>query len=250
MISTRSPAPSRSRPPAGPTTAPAGCSPTWRPRSGVAVSPSGRRLLRRRRPGHGAGDRDGSRVPVSRFGRRTFLASSAGVAAGAAAAGGAARRRLPKRPRRGGTAGRDGRAVTLARPAVRCGPAGSRSTALTDPVGVDPDGCSFAWTLQAPGRGPWPRRPTASWCGAPTPPGPGSCGTAVPCASARQAFVAYGGPALAADAAYQWTVQPRRAAGRWGPVSAPGPLHHRRCATRTGRPSGCARPAPRRSPTA
>src|SRR6202041_1478175 len=39
--------------------------------------------------------------------------------------------------------------------------------------------------------------------------------------SARQAFVAYGGPSLAADAAYEWTVQPRGPAGRWGPVSAP-----------------------------
>ena len=38
--------------------------------------------------------------------------------------------------------------------------------------------------------------------------------------SARQAFVAYGGAALAADAAYQWTVQAQGAAG-WGPVSAP-----------------------------
>jgi len=32
--------------------------------------------------------------------------------------------------------------------------------------------------------------------------------------------VTYGGPALAADAAYQWTVQARSTAG-WGPVAAP-----------------------------
>ena len=51
---------------------------------------SGRAVLRRRRPEHGARHRIGrGGVVVSRFGRRTFLASSAGVAAGAAAAGGA-----------------------------------------------------------------------------------------------------------------------------------------------------------------
>ena len=39
--------------------------------------------------------------------------------------------------------------------------------------------------------------------------------------SARQAFVAYTGPTLAADAAYRWTVEARGPGARWGPASAP-----------------------------
>ena len=91
---------------------------------------------------------------------------------------------------------------------------------LTNPVGIDPDGCSFAWTLQATGR--------AAAQGAfrivvrRTDPGhAGPAWDSGPVQSARQAFVAYDGPALAADAAYRWTVQCQDAAGRWGPMSAP-----------------------------
>ena len=90
---------------------------------------------------------------------------------------------------------------------------------LTNPVGIDPDGCFFAWTLQASGRavtqaayrvvvrGTDPTQTTVIWDSGPV-------------TSARQAFVAYGGPALAADAAYQWTVQAQGPAG-WGPIAAP-----------------------------
>jgi alpha-L-rhamnosidase len=38
--------------------------------------------------------------------------------------------------------------------------------------------------------------------------------------TAQQAFVLYGGPTLEGDAAYEWTLQPRGNAGKWGPVSA------------------------------
>jgi alpha-L-rhamnosidase len=155
---------------------------------------------------------------MSRFGRRTFLASSTGIAAGAAVAG-----VLPP-----GSAVADGEdaerplrsAVVLAAPGGTLRPSALTVNGLVDPVGVDPDDCSFAWALQASGRAVAqtasrivvrrtdPAQRGLAW----------DSGTVL---SARQAFVAYGGPSLAADAAYEWTVQPRGPAGRWGPVSAP-----------------------------
>src|ERR1700722_4817792 len=144
---------------------------------------------------------------MSTFGRRTFLASSTGIAAGAAVAGA-----LPAltAPSGGEDAERYlGSAVAASASAVRGG--ALRSSALTanglvNPAGVDPDDCSFAWTLQAAGRAVAqtafrivvrrtdPRQRGLAW----------DSGTVL---SARQAFVAYGGPPLAADAAYEWTVQ-------------------------------------------
>jgi alpha-L-rhamnosidase len=151
---------------------------------------------------------------VSRFGRRTFLASSAGVAAGAAMAGAA-----PLVPS-GATERNLGRTGALATPPGRLRAGGLTANGVVEPVGVDPDDCSFAWTLQAPGRRMTqtayrivlrrrdPGRAGVVWDSGPVP-------------SARQAFVAYAGPALASDAAYAWTVQPRGAGDRWGPVAAP-----------------------------
>ena len=155
---------------------------------------------------------------MSRFGRRTFLASSTGLAAGAAVAGA-----LPP-----GAAVADGvdaerplrSAAALAAPGGTLRPSALTVNGLVDPVGVDPDDCSFAWALHASGRAVAqtafrivvrrtdPAQRGLAW----------DSGTVL---SARQAFVAYGGPSLAADAAYEWTVQPRGPAGRWGPVSAP-----------------------------
>ena len=42
--------------------------------------------------------------------------------------------------------------------------------------------------------------------------------------SARQAFVLYGGPPLAGNAAYEWTVQLIDASGHPGPISAQAPF--------------------------
>ncbi len=91
---------------------------------------------------------------------------------------------------------------------------------LVDPVGVDPDAVWFAWTLQATGRSVMQsayrvvvRRTDA-----------GHAATAWdsgPVLTAQQAFVAYGGPALVADASYEWTVRPRGYAEQWGPASTP-----------------------------
>jgi alpha-L-rhamnosidase len=91
---------------------------------------------------------------------------------------------------------------------------------LVDPVGVDPDGVSFAWTVHASGRSAMqtayqvllrrtdPGHERTVW-------------DSGPILSAQQAFLAYTGPSLAADAAYQWTVRPRGYAERWGATSAP-----------------------------
>jgi alpha-L-rhamnosidase len=153
---------------------------------------------------------------VSRFGRRTFLASSAGVAAGVVATGGS----LPL-----GSADQAGAgehvepAFDATAPPGLLRASGLTVNGLTNPVGIDPDGCWFAWTLQAGGRAVAqtasrvvvrrtdPTQTAVIWDSGPV-------------TSARQAFVAYGGPMLAADAAYQWTVQVQGPAG-WGPVAAP-----------------------------
>ncbi|MGD0747021.1 MAG: family 78 glycoside hydrolase catalytic domain [Acidimicrobiales bacterium] len=156
---------------------------------------------------------------MSRFGRRTFLASSAGVAAGAAAAGA-----LPGvTPPAGATDAERGLGRTGVLAAPPPGPL--RATGLTvngatDPVGVDPDDCSFAWTLQASGR----EVEQTGYRIVVRRTDPGQAGVAWDSGAvvaARQAFVAYAGPALAADAAYEWTVQPRGYALKWGPLSAP-----------------------------
>ena len=117
------------------------------------------------------------RHDMSRFGRRTFLASSAGVAAGAAAAGA-----LPGVARPAGAAdaerapGRD-RACWRRRRRARCAPPGSRST------GPPTRSASTPTTARSPGRcrrrgARWSRPATASWCAGPTRRTPGSCGTA------------------------------------------------------------------------
>ncbi len=144
-------------------------------------------------------------MSANRFGRRTFLASSAGVAAAAAVVGAA------------GMDPAGGVETAPSRPSSH----GLTVNGLVDPVGVDPDGCSFAWTLRAAGREVRqtgyrirvsrtdPGHRTTVWDSGPV-------------LSARQAFVAYGGPALAADASYEWTVQTGARAEEWGPVSEPG----------------------------
>ncbi len=90
----------------------------------------------------------------TRFGRRTFLASSAGVAVAAVGAG------VPG-PEAVGAAASGGAGTgvqSMGREGVTAGPPGPLHAGgltvngLVEPVGVDPDGCSFAWTLHATGR--------------------------------------------------------------------------------------------------
>jgi alpha-L-rhamnosidase len=161
-----------------------------------------------------------------RFGRRTFLASSAGVAAGAAAGGagllspGSAGPAAPAgaAQRAAGAAGATG--ATGAQPPGRLHAGALTVNGLTDPVGVDPDAVFFAWTLHASGRAVQ----QTAWRVVVRRVDPGHVAVVWDSGhvlAAQQAFVAYAGPALAADAAYQWTVQPRGHAEVWGPMSAP-----------------------------
>ena len=121
---------------------------------------------------------------------------------------------------------------------------------LTDPVGIDPDDCQFAWTLQASGRG---AAQTAFRIVVQTHrsrPERHGLGQRARCDSAWQAFVPYGGPPLAADAAYRWTVQARGADARLGPSLGSGAIHHGAACTAIGQPpTGCARPETRSNPT-
>ena len=105
-----------------------------------SVSPSGARLLHRRRPEHrpghgGHGGRD--REPLRPAHLPGFLGRRGGrCRRSRRAAGSRTDRRRPARPSRGPRLRR-----SRHRGPVDCVPTGSRSTGLTDPVGVDPDDC-------------------------------------------------------------------------------------------------------------
>ena len=85
---------------------------------------------------------------------------------------------------------------------------------LVNPIGIDPDDCSFGWTLRSAGRDARqsayritvrrtdPLHRAVVWDSGPV-------------ASGRQAFVLYAGAALPGDAAFTWTVQVRNGAGQW-----------------------------------
>jgi alpha-L-rhamnosidase len=99
------------------------------------------------------------------------------------------------------------------------GPAvGLTATGVRAPVGVDPDDVQFAWRVADGRRGAIQDgyRIVVS--------GPGYGHTPVwdsgEVRSGRQAFVAYGGPPLAADTRYHWTVRTADGAGQWGRESA------------------------------
>ena len=163
---------------------------------------------------------------MSRFGRRTFMAASAGVAAGAVGAGSLA-----------GT-GAETDADAAAPPADRLSsfeqslahaPGPLRATGLTvnglvDPVGVDPDGVSFAWTLQATGR---EARQTAYRVilRRTDPSHAATVWDSGRVSSSHQAFVGYGGPPC--------RLTPVPVDGEHGGRPGPGgpaplrPLHHR-----------------------
>ena len=91
---------------------------------------------------------------------------------------------------------------------------------LTDPVGVDPDDCNFAWRLGSPGRRALQVAYRITVHGA-DPMHTGQVWDSGAVTSGRQAFVLYRGPRLAAGAVYRWAVSVRDAAGRWSPP-APG----------------------------
>ena len=94
-----------------------------------------------------------------------------------------------------------------------------------DPLGVDPDDCSFAWMLTSPDRNARqrgyrirvqrddPGLRSLVWDSG-----------AVP--SARQAFIAYGGTTLDGDATYRWSLQVQDPSGNWSAPIAGGPFPH------------------------
>ena len=175
----------------------------------------------------GSGRPAGPSGPLGSFGRRAFLGSGVALTAGAAAAGtgladdGAALAAA--------ASGRVADAAAAARlDALAASPGSLHAGALTVnglpvAVGIDPDDCQFAWTLRATGRGA--AQTAYRIVVRRTDPGhTGRVWDSGTVAHAQQAFVLYGGPALAGGAAYEWTVQPQGHAGTWGPVSAPMPF--------------------------
>ena len=84
------------------------------------------------------------------FGRRAFLASGVGLSAGVVAAGA-----LDARAAEGTVAAPDRTQRVTGATTTSGSPHAASLTVngLVDPVGVDPDDCSFAWTLTAAGRG-------------------------------------------------------------------------------------------------
>ena len=207
------------RPPRGSGTARAGCSPRWGRRSAS-------RCRRRARCPTATRSLDtvrviGGGVSMSRFGRRTFLASSTGIAAGAAVAGALAVRRRAGRWR--------GRGTALAeRGRRRRGPPGGTLRAVGAHgqrprrprrrrprrllVRLDPAGTRAA---------PWRRRRTASWCAGPTRPSAGSSGTAARCRRPARPSSPTGDRPSPPTRPTSGRCSRAVPAGRWGPVSAP-----------------------------
>ena len=106
------------------------------------------------------------------FGRRAFLASGVGLSAGVVAADA-----LDARAAVGTVAGqrRVGSAAAATATSSSLHAASLTVNGLVDPVGVDPDDCSFAWTLTAAGRDNSRREPDARGQEGPAPerrPGP------------------------------------------------------------------------------
>ncbi len=95
---------------------------------------------------------------------------------------------------------------------------------LPDPVGVDPDDVSFAWSLTAspPGARGVRQRGYRITVHRADPFNQGPVWDSGRVASAGQAFIPYAGPQLAGDAAYRWTVEVADAAGAWSRPSPTG----------------------------
>ena len=93
---------------------------------------------------------------------------------------------------------------------------------LERPLGID-DTPAFAWRVEDGRRGAVQRSYRVLVGRAPmsAPGDPGVVWDSGEVASPRQAFVAYAGPALSADAVYWWTVATSDEHGRFGPFAAP-----------------------------
>ena len=100
------------------------------------------------------------------------------------------------------------------------GPTRLTVNGLERALGVEPDDVYFAFNHADARRGARQRayRITVSSGGPGAPRPQWDSGTVE---SARQAFIPYGGPTLAADTTYRWTVATSDPAGRWSPASEP-----------------------------
>jgi alpha-L-rhamnosidase len=111
-------------------------------------------------------------------------------------------------------------------PAGGPGPPGALTVdGLAHPIGLGPGDVFFAWKLGDPRRGASQSAyrivVSGPVTGSHPPPTLWDSGRVV---SDHQAFVAYGGPPLAADSAFRWTVQTWDRSGVAGPRSAPTPF--------------------------
>ena len=146
---------------------------------------------------------------MGRSDRRTFLTNTMRAGVAVATAGAAA-----------GPATADAGASTAAGGPGPGTPVGLSVNGLAPAVGVDPDDLFFAFTLTDPRRGARQRAYRITVSSAE--PGAGrALWDSGPVTSARQAFITYGGPTLAADTEYRWTAATADPAGHWSPGSAP-----------------------------
>jgi alpha-L-rhamnosidase len=146
---------------------------------------------------------------MERTDRRTFLAGGLRTGAAVALSGAVAGRAADASPASASPSRRgDQDATTGAGPA----PVRLLVNHVAAPVGVDPDDVHFAWQLDGSRRGAGQHGYRVVVWDAPK---SGAAPDAVPSRplwdsglvhSSRQAFVAYAGPALAADTAYRWSV--------------------------------------------
>jgi alpha-L-rhamnosidase len=142
--------------------------------------------------------------------RRTFLATGLKAGAAFAVIGAAEATGAPLQP--GAPAGPT--AADAATPSGPGTPTSLTTTGVAGPVGVDPDDVLFAWQVSDPRRGA-----LQGGYHVVVTTGEGTHETVWDSGevqSGRQAFVAYGGPELAPDTTYRWTVATADAAGRWG----------------------------------
>ncbi len=157
--------------------------------------------------------------PMSPIDRRTFLTRGAATSAAVLGAGAI--------PQLDGQAGAAMRGTTDSRiddALVATSNGGVIAANLTvnglvNPHGVDPDGCFFAWTLHSSARGARQsgyRIVVQRMSKTALPP----IWDSGQVSSTRQAFIAYAGPPLDADASYGWSVEVRDQNGHW---SAPAP---------------------------
>jgi alpha-L-rhamnosidase len=142
---------------------------------------------------------------MDRLDRRTFLTGGLKIGATLGVAGAVAG---PKSPAAASTG--DGPTVTSVPPGP---PARLTAGGAGSPVGIDPDTVQFAWHVNDDRRGAIQTGYRIVVSG--PEPDPGTVWDSGRVISGRQAFVAYGGPALSGDSRYHWTVTTADRGGRW-----------------------------------